>query len=201
MNKVLLQETASAVTRSNNVKTIKQDVLDKLDAQVYDASSAHQTTISQKKAAIDSDVEALYLKKERNAIRVQQAKQESARLKTANLEAYLDHKRSLYAHQTAVQNDLAAARKVVEDKMAAKTAVIAEAFMEGRFIKNQLRTMNGPRTQVSDLKTKSCTTDQFFGTTCTDVDYDDTLFERSADAINIDTLQAAETGSNVGRGL
>lgn len=100
-----------------------------------------------------------------------------------------------------MQNDLAAAKKVVEDKIAAKTAVIAEAFMEGRFIKNQLRTMNGPRTAVSDLKTQECTTDQFFGTKCTDVDYDDDQFARTTDTVNIDTLQTTETGTPVSRGL
>ena len=202
VNKMMLEETATAVTRSNAaLSTIKQTVLNKLDAQIYDGSSAHKTTIANAKSTIASEVEALYLKKERNTIRVQQAKQESARLKTANLEAYLDHKRSLYAHQTEVQNDLAAAKKVVEDKIAAKTAVIAEAFMEGRFIKNQLRTMNGPRTAVSDLKTQECTTDQFFGTKCTDVDYDDDQFARTTDTVNIDTLQTTETGTPVSRGL
>lgn len=201
INKMMLDESATAVTRSNDALSgIKQAVLNKLDSSVYDSSSAHKTKIATSNQAIKDATEDLYAKKERNAIRVQQAKQESARLKTANLEEYLDHKRALYAHQTEVQNELTAAKKVVEDKLAAKAAVIAEAFMEGRFIKNQLRTMNGPRTPVSELKTQSCTTDQFFGTTCTD-DPATPDFSRTADTINIDSLQTAETGSPVARGL
>ena len=49
-----------------------------------------------------------------------------------------------------MQNDLAAAKKVVADNMATRTAQIAESFMEGRFIKNQLRTANGPRVSLPD---------------------------------------------------
>merc|ERR1711998_524431 len=66
---LVFEKLAEARDTNNGLRTIKQDVLNKLDAKVYDASSAHKTTISTKKAAIDTDVEALYLKKERNTIR------------------------------------------------------------------------------------------------------------------------------------
>ena len=71
--------------------------------------------------------------------------------------------------------------------------------MEGRFIKNQLRTSNGPRTLVSDLKTTSCSTDQFYGTECVEEDFDDALFTTTTATKTIDTAVTADTGANVPR--
>ena len=98
-----------------------------------------------------------------------------------------------------MQNDLAAAKKGVADLKDTYTTKIAEAFAEGRFIKNQLRTSNGPRTLVSDLKTTSCSTDQFYGTECVEEDFDDTLFTTTTATKTIDTAVTADTGANVPR--
>merc|ERR1711959_779894 len=104
-----------------------------------DGGSALHKEIKQRKDATDAAVLKLRAKQERDTIRIQQARQESARLTTSN----------------------------------------SDAFTEGRFIKNQLRTANGPTTKISDLKTQSCTTDQFLHTTCSDVDYADGDFDSS----------------------
>ncbi len=75
-----------------------------------------------------------------------------------------------------MQNEFAASKVEMSEEIAARNAAISAAFTEGRFIKNQLRTANGPTTKISDLTTQECTTDQFFHTTCVDVDYDDAQF-------------------------
>ncbi len=181
-----LEETTVELARSKaSLDSIKTTVNTKLQDTIYaeddpttgsdEGSTLHKTIIANK-ATTDAAVEKLRAKQARDTIRIQQAKQESARLSTANREAYLDHKRALYAHQTSMQNEFAASKVEMSAEIAAKNAAIDAAFTEGRFIKNQLRTANGPTTKISDLKTQECTTDQFFHTTCTDVDYDDTQF-------------------------
>merc|ERR1711871_800133 len=99
---------------------------------------------------------------------------------------------SLYSKQERntikIQNANGAALLVAQQKIAAQNQAIEDNFREGRFIKNQLRTANGPRTAVSDLKTQSCTTDQFFNTKCTDIDYDDADFAAGA---RTDTIRDA----------
>ena len=169
---------------------IKSAVNTKLQSEIYaeddptttgtDEGSALHKEIKQRKDATDAAVLKLRAKQERDTIKIQQARQESARLTTSNREAYLDHKRALFAHQTEVQNRHAASKLDVKAKMDNQNAAISDAFTEGRFIKNQLRTANGPTTKISDLKTQSCTTDQFLHTTCSDVDYADGDFDSSA---------------------
>jgi hypothetical protein len=184
---MLLEETTTALAREKaSLDLIQTDVNTKLQDEIYaeddpdtsgsdEGSTLHKTIIASK-AASDASVEKLRAKQARDTIKIQQAQQESARLSTTNREAYLDHKRALYAHQTTVQNEFAAEKVSMSAKIASKNAAISAAFTEGRFIKNQLRTANGPTTKISDLKTQECTTDQFFHTTCVDVDYDDSEF-------------------------
>ena len=182
-----LEETTTELARSKaSLDTIKTTVNTKLQDTIYaeddpdtsgsDEGSTLRKTIIANKVATDASVVKLRKKQERDTIKIQQAQQESARLSTANREAYLDHKRALYSHQTDVQNRLASSKLSTSNLVATKDALIAAAFTEGRFIKNQLRTANGPTTKISDLKQQECTTDQFFHTTCVEVDYDDTKF-------------------------
>merc|ERR1711990_311559 len=169
----------------------KTEITSKLEDDVLTVDSTLNEALKDSKSTIESSVNTVYSKQERNTIKIQQAKQEAARLKTANREAYIDQKRALFAQQ----------------KIAEKNQAIEDNFREGRLIKNQLRTANGPRTEVSDLKTQSCTTDQFFNTKCTDVDYDDAEFAAGArtDAIRdeaaaVDAAIAAERdGASVPR--
>ena len=62
------------------------------------------TTVEAAKVATQAKVDALYAKTERNAIKIQHAKEESLRLQTTELEAKLEMQRSLAEHQTVVQN-------------------------------------------------------------------------------------------------
>merc|ERR1711907_854556 len=182
-----LEETTTQLARSQaSLDTIKDTINSKLQDTIFaqddpattgsDEGSTLQKAIIANKATTDAAVEKLRAKQARDVIKNQQAKQESARLTTANREAYLDHKRALYAHQTVMQNEYAASKVEMEATIAAQNAAISAAFTEGRFIKNQLRTANGPTTKISDLKTQECTTDQFFHTSCVEVDYDDEQF-------------------------
>ena len=186
-----LDETSTELARAKtSLDAIKSAVNTKLQSEIYaeddpattgtDEGSALHKEIKQRKDATDAAVLKLRAKQERDTIKIQQARQESARLTTSNREAYLDHKRALFAHQTEVQNRHAASKLDVKAKMDNQNAAISDAFTEGRFIKNQLRTANGPTTKISDLKTQSCTTDQFLHTTCSDVDYADGDFDSSA---------------------
>jgi hypothetical protein len=181
-----LEETTVELARYKaSLDSVKTTVNTKLQDTIYaqddpttgsdEGSTLHKAIIANK-ATTDAAVEKLRAKQARETIRIQQAKQESARLTTANLEAYLDHKRALHAHQTSMQNEFAASKVEMSEEIAARNAAISAAFTEGRFIKNQLRTANGPTTKISDLTTQECTTDQFFHTTCVDVDYDDAQF-------------------------
>jgi hypothetical protein len=208
VHKVHLEETTSELARSQAALTTKnQATSTKLENDVLTSGSTLKTALANDKSAIEANVANVYKKQERNTIQIQQAKQESARLKTANQEAFIDHKRSLFAHQTAVQNANDAALLAVQQQIAEKNAAIQDNFREGRFIKNQLRTANGPRTAVDDLTTQSCTTDQFFGTSCEDVDYADADFAAGARndaaraaAAAVDAAVAAERdGSTVPR--
>jgi hypothetical protein len=190
VNKVHLEETkaelsqskASLNSKKSSIRTKLNDEILKVDdpTTVGDENSVLRGKLASDAAKIATSVTSVFSKQERNAILIQQALQEAARLKTANHEAYLDHKRSLFEHQTAVQNRFDQARVAVGARKAAQQKKIDDAFSQGRFIKNQLRTANGPRTQVSDIKTKSCTNDQFFGTNCQEQQYDTSLFSAGA---------------------
>jgi len=189
VHKIHLEETTTELAREQTAMTAKNaEITTKLEDDVLTIDSTLNEALRASKSTVDSSVSSIYSKQERNTIKIQQAKQEAARLKTANREAYLDQKRALYAHATAVQNANDAALLVAQQKIAAQNQAIEDNFREGRFIKNQLRTANGPRTAVSDLKTQSCTTDQFFNTKCTDVDYDDADFAAGA---RTDTIRDA----------
>ena len=181
VHKLHLEETTTELARTQSAMDTKTAATtSKLESQILTLGSTLNQELAASKTAVEASVATAYSKQERNTIKIQQAKQEAARLKTANREAYIDQKRALYAHQTATQNANDAALLVAKAKIASSNLAIEDNFREGRFIKNQLRTANGPRTLVSDLKTQSCTTDQFFNTKCVDVDYNDADFAAGA---------------------
>merc|ERR1712054_273351 len=189
VHKIHLEETTTELAREQSAMAAKKtEITSKLEDDVLTVDSTLNEALKDSKSTIESSVNTIYSKQERNTWEIQQAKQEAARLKTANREAYIDQKRALYAHATAVQNANDAALLVAQQKIAEQNQAIQDNFREGRFIKNQLRTANGPRTAVSDLKTQSCTTDQFFNTKCTDIDYDDADFAAGA---RTDTIRDA----------
>jgi hypothetical protein len=211
VHKIHLEETTTELAREETAMAAKiAATTSKLEDDILTIDSTLNEALKASKSTVDASVSSVFSKQERNTIRIQQAKQEAARLKTANREAYIDQKRALYAHATAVQNANDAALLVAQQKIAAQNQAIEDNFREGRFIKNQLRTANGPRTAISDLKTQSCTTDQFFNTICSDVEYDpddEGLFAAGArtdairdEAAKVDAAIAAERdGASVPR--
>merc|ERR1711990_780896 len=108
-----------------------------------------QTELSTTKAATQAKVDALYAKMERNAIVIQQAREESLRSQTSNLEAKLELQRALASHQTEVQNRFQSKRF-------------------GVYKLNPLKTANGPTVDTTNFKESSCTTDQFYNVQCKD---------------------------------
>jgi len=157
-------QVAKVTTAALGKKTSIQSTL---ESKIFDTSSTLATDLASAAAATATNVKGLYNKIDRNAISIQQARLESVRLATANKEQWLDSQRSLYAHQTAMQNRLDKDYQAIKIKTATWTSTLNTNFKQARFIKNQLKTANGPRVKVADLKTETCTTDQFFKTTCT----------------------------------
>merc|ERR1711939_1052949 len=118
------------------------------------------STVANAKAATLLKVEQLHAKTERNAIKVQQAHEESLRLQTSNLEAKLEMQRSLAAHQTEVQNRFQTKR--FDDYK------LKQEFARSRFTLNQLLTSNGPTVDPMNFRESTCTTDQFYNVECTE---------------------------------
>ena len=117
---------------------------------------------------VGSKVEQLHAKTERNAIKVQQAHEESLRLQTSNLEAKLEMQRSLAAHQTEVQNRFQTKRFDVYKLNALKQDKLKQEFARSRFTLNQLLTSNGPTVDPMNFRESTCTTDQFYNVECTE---------------------------------
>merc|ERR1712166_1428917 len=101
-------------------------------------------SVSASKAATQLKVDALYAKMERNAIVIQQAREESLRSQTSNLEAKLELQRALASHQTEVQNRFQSKRFGVYKLNALKQDKLKQEFARSRFTINQLKTANGP---------------------------------------------------------
>merc|ERR1712216_570517 len=125
-------------------------------------------TVAAAKSTTQTKVDALYAKTERNAIKVQQAKEESLRLQTTNLEAKLEMQRSLADHQTQVQNRFQSKRFDVYKLNAQKQDKLKQEFARTRFTLNQLLTSNGPTVDPSEFKQSTCTTDQFYNVVCSE---------------------------------
>merc|ERR1711881_30675 len=127
-----------------------------------------QTTLTDTKAATQARVDALYAKAERNAIVVQQAREESLRSQTSNLEAKLELQRALADHQTQVQNRFQSKRFGVYKLNAMKQDKLKQEFARTRFTLNQLLTSNGPTVDTTKFKESTCTTDQFYNVVCSE---------------------------------
>merc|ERR1711901_2258 len=129
-------------------------------------------TVAAAKSTTQTKVDALYAKAERNAIKVQQAKEESLRLQTTNLEAKLELQRALADHQTQVQNRVQSKRFGVYKLNAMKQDKLKQEFARSRFTINQLKTANGPTVDPTKFKESTCTTDQFYNVVCTETTSD-----------------------------
>ena len=163
----LQSETTADIERSNSaLAAIKKEVRHQMQVGITGADSALNEKLREQRTRRAESVDLIRAKAERNTILLQQAKQEAARLKTANMEAYIDHRRSLFSHQTAVQNRHAADKVASGELFVERAAQINSAFQKGRFIKDQLRTANGPRIATEELKSEMCSSDSFFRTSC-----------------------------------
>merc|ERR1712166_113954 len=129
-------------------------------------------TVAASKTATQTNVDLLYAKAERNQIKVQQAKEESLRLQTTNLEAKLEMQRSLADHQTQVQNRFQSKRFDVYKLNALKQDKLKQEFARARFTLNQLLTSNGPTVDPTRFTESTCTTDQFYNVNCVEITTD-----------------------------
>jgi len=182
INSMQRSENAVLIGKSNaELMTKKTSIQNTLETKIFDTGSTLSTKLSDAKTSTATNVQALYTKKDRNAVLIQQARLESVRLATANKEQWLDSKRSLFAHQTAMQNRLDKDYQSTKVKAATWTTSLNTEFKQARFRKNQLRFANGPLEKIADLKTETCTTDQFFKTTCTKAAINTADFTTTAD--------------------
>merc|ERR1712195_397863 len=150
-------------------------------------------TVAASKTATQTNVDLLYAKAERNQIKVQQAKDESLRLQTTNLEAKLEMQRSLADHQTQVQNRFQSKRFDVYKLNALKQDKLKQEFARSRFTINQLKTANGPMVDTTKFKESSCTTDQFYNVQCKDTISDKQSLYTGNGYVSAQTVPASDT--------
>lgn len=112
----------------------------------------------------------LHRKRDRITTTIQQMREESKRLKTANTEAYLETVRALHEGQRQMQNELDAKRLQHFQNMAVRHDEWIQIKEANDFKLNQLRTANGPLVNIDDLEERVCTQDDMFRTSCTDQD-------------------------------
>jgi len=110
----------------------------------------------------------LHRKRDRITTTIQQMREESKRLKTANTEAYLETVRALHEGQREMQNELDAKRLAHFQQMAVRHDEWVQIKEANDFKLNQLRTANGPLVNIDDLEERVCTQDDMFRTSCTD---------------------------------
>merc|ERR1712146_372421 len=128
--------------------------------------------VSSKIASVQSNVNTLYAKSARNVVKLQQAREESLRLQTQNLEEKLDMQRSLASHQRSVQNRLDSKRFEAYKLNAIKMDKLKQEFARSRFTINQLKTANGPLVDTTQFAESACTADQFYRVDCTETSTD-----------------------------
>jgi len=163
LNTRMLEANAAEISKSDSALTAgtagTKTKLETVAATVV-------ATVAASKTATQTNVDLLYAKAERNQIKVQQAKEESLRLQTTNLEAKLEMQRSLADHQTQVQNRFQSKRFDVYKLNALKQDKLKQEFARTRFTLNQLLTSNGPTVDATKFKESTCTTDQFYNVNC-----------------------------------
>lgn len=140
-------------------------VVDKLNTFIKD-NEQEMAELSKSQA---DKADALHRKRDRITTTIQQMREESRRLKTANTEAYLETVRSLHENQRQMQNELDAKRLEHFQNMAVRHDEWVEIKQRNDFKLNQLRTANGPLVHIDDLEERECTQDDMFRTECVDV--------------------------------
>ena len=169
LNKRMLEASSAMLTRSDATMVSTTSTLkNNLDTFMGTLS----TDISTKLAAVQTNVNALYAKSARNVVKLQQAREESLRLQTTNLEEKLDMQRSLASHQRNVQNRLDSKRFDAYRLNAVKMDKLKQEFARSRFTINQLKTANGPLVDTTQFKETACTADQFYNVDCTETTTD-----------------------------
>ena len=140
-------------------------VVSKLNTFIKD-NEAEMAVLAQDQA---TKADELHRKRDRITTTIQQMREESRRLKTANTEAYLETVRSLHENQRQMQNELDAKRLEHFQNMAVRHDEWVEIKQRNDFKLNQLRTANGPLVSIDDLEERECTQDDMFRTSCVDV--------------------------------
>ena len=183
----MLEANAAAIDKSDNAGIV--GTAGKLEA----VTESVVATVAAAKSTRQTKVDALYAKTERNAIKVRQAKEESLRLQTSNLEAKLEMQRSLADHQTQVQNRFQSKRFDVYKLNALKQDKLKQEFARTRFTLNQLLTSNGPTVDPSQFKESTCTTDQFYNVICSESTVDRSASFSGTGYVSGQTVDAANT--------
>merc|ERR1711871_1187604 len=134
--------------------------------------NSHLTSTSaavlEAKTSLSDGAETLWRKLDRKAVQIEQAAEASARTRTSNHEDHIDMQRSLYAHQTEMQNEYDAQIRDVLVERAQKLDELKEQMAEKNFVLNTLKASNGPRVPIEKLTETVCSTDQQMGVTCTE---------------------------------
>merc|ERR1712146_490486 len=179
-------------------------MLTKSDASMVSTSSALKSNldtfmgtltadVASKMATVQSNVNTLYAKSARNVVKLQQAREESLRLQTQNLEEKLDMQRSLASHQRSVQNRLDSKRFEAYKLNAIKMDKLKQEFARSRFTINQLKTANGPLVDTTQFTESSCTADQFYRVGCTETTSDRSSLYTGAGYRTAGTVDEAAT--------
>jgi hypothetical protein len=190
LNTRMLEATSAALTRSDaamvaNTATMKSN----LDTKVAATAATIETTL----AAVQTKVDTLYSKSARNAVKLQQAREESLRLQTKNLEEKLDMQRSLQSHQRLVQNRLDTKRFDAYKLNAIKQDKLKQEFARSRFTINQLKTANGPLVNTAKFSETECTADQFYRVGCTEAETDKSSLYKGSGYVTAGTVDYGAT--------
>jgi len=190
LNTRMLESTTATITKSNAAITAKTS---STNSKLQTHATTVQTSLTTDKAATQVKVDALYAKMERNAIVIQQAREESLRSQSTNLEAKLELKRALADHQTDVQNRFQTKRFGVYKLNALKQDKLKQEFARSRFTINQLKTANGPTVDTTKFKESTCTTDQFYNVKCTDTTVDKQSLYEGSGYVSAQTVPDSDT--------
>ena len=136
-----------------SIKSSHEAVVAKLNTFIKENNDQMDTLAS----AQATKARDLHRKRDRITTTIQQMREESKRLKTANTEAYLETVRALHEGQRAMQNDLDLKRKEHFQQMAIRHDEWIEIKEKNDFKLNQLRTANGPLVDIDDLEERECT--------------------------------------------
>jgi len=169
-NRIALEKNEYIITRSNQeLAEAAANVKDLINTERQELKNT-MTILS---ASLEEDINTLYLKREELEIAVQQMREESNRLQTANEEAYIDFQREQAEYMTEMQNRLDTDLKEHYETMAVKADNWKQVKQQLQFQLNQLKTANGPLVDIDDLKETECEQDEFYQVSCTEVSASD----------------------------